>query len=125
MSSIIATQLLTPLNVVGCGTAVAMDDTVDPQSATYSGCPAGQVDIYDGSAGFDQSGGAKLYTDYTIVLLIISIVSCVYFTQFLPKDKAEAHEWKNTPQSAFTTYRGENMEGGNIACIYEMLYKYA
>jgi hypothetical protein len=33
------------MKVVGCLTALPMDDTVDPKLATYSGCPVGQVYI--------------------------------------------------------------------------------
>jgi hypothetical protein len=47
VASILSTQLLNPFKVVGCSTAVAMDDTIDPQFATYSGCPAGITDIYE------------------------------------------------------------------------------
>jgi hypothetical protein len=117
VSSIIATQLLGPLNVIGCTSAVAMDDIVDPQSATYSACPAGQIDIGNGNAGFDQGDGATLYTEYCLILLSISIFCCLFFTQFLPKDKDEAQEWKNTPQSNYTIYRGKK----NI-CVYTHVY---
>jgi hypothetical protein len=64
------------------------------------------VDIYDGGAGFEQSNGKYLYATYTLVMLTISITATLIFTQFLPKDKDEAQEWKNTPKNGWTFYRG-------------------
>jgi hypothetical protein len=80
------------------------------------------VDIYDGSAGFDQSSGPKLYATYTIVVIIISIAATLVFTQFLPKDKDQAQEWKNTPVSPWTLYRGKSYCNFFIFLDYRKIY---
>lgn len=78
VSGIIATQLLTPLNAAGC---------------TDDNCPTDTVDI-NSNSGFDESNGPIRYTRYCLILIGVSIVCCLLFTQFLPKNKAQCHEWK-------------------------------
>lgn len=78
VSSIIATQLLSPMDAAGCS-----DDE----------CPSTTVNV-NSVAGFDASDGPSRFTYYTLVLTGISIFFCVVFTQFLPQNKAQCHEWK-------------------------------
>lgn len=102
--AIIATQLLTPLNAAGC------------KSST---CPSNTVSIHD-AASFEASNGPQRFTTYCILLIIISIISCVIFTQFLPKSKEQCHEWKKIGDE-----QGTNRIRGFIAlflCTVTVLY---
>jgi hypothetical protein len=58
-----------------------------------SSCPPHEVDISSGY-GFDHSDGPSRFTRYTLVLLAVSVVCCLIFTPFLPKDKAQCEEWR-------------------------------
>ena len=76
VSGIIATQLLTPLHAAGC---------------TDDNCPSNTVAV---NQDFDKSNGPIRYTRYCLILIGVSVVCCIVFTQFLPKNKAQCHEWK-------------------------------
>ena len=80
LSSIIATQLLTPLNVVGC-------------EETANSCSSHEVSI-NSPQDFDRTNGPIRYTRYCLILIFISITCCCIFVQFLPKSKQQCHEWK-------------------------------
>lgn len=79
VSSIIATQLLAPLKATDC--------------SEYP-CSGDEVDIYNGSEGFEATSGPQRYTNYCLCLISISIACCFVFVPFLPKDKGECHEWR-------------------------------
>lgn len=79
VQSIIATQLLVPLKATGC------DDD--------GHCPSNTVNTSSLQA-FNNSNGPEKYTLYTIILVIISIIATLIFTQFLPNSRNECQEWK-------------------------------
>ena len=91
LSSIIATQLLTPMKAVGCD-----DDG--------GGCSSNTV-IVTGKDSFDASDGPARFTHYTLLLTGISIVGCLVFTQFLPGSKEECHEWRRIGEIIGTSER--------------------
>jgi hypothetical protein len=80
INGIISTQMLTPLQAVGCN-----DDT--------NGCPSNTVDVTSKEA-FNATNGPQRFTYYTLTLTAISLTSCFIFTRFLPNSKEECHEWK-------------------------------
>jgi hypothetical protein len=80
VSGIIATQLLTPMNSVGC------DDD-------YGNCPSNTVVVTSKSA-YEDSNGPERFTNYTLVLQAISITATLIFTPFLPASKEECHAWR-------------------------------
>lgn len=78
LNSIIATQLTYPTNSAAC---------------KADSCDSGTVDVTSESSYFDSDGPRK-WTNYTFIVLAINIVSVVIFTQFLPTQKKQCHEWK-------------------------------
>jgi hypothetical protein len=80
VSSIIATQLLTPFDAVGCD-----DDN--------GNCPSNTVVVTD-KTSFDNSDGPNRFTNYTLALVTIAISAAFIFTPFLPSSKEECYEWK-------------------------------
>jgi hypothetical protein len=78
LNSIIATQLTYPTNSAAC---------------TSESCDSGTVDVTSRSNYFDSDGPSK-WTNYTFVVLAINLVSVFIFTQFLPTQKQQCHEWK-------------------------------
>ena len=81
VSSIIATQLLTPFDAVGC-------------ENVNGTCPANQVDIVDGRQGFNSSHGPRRFTIYACSLIAASILFTLVFTPFLPRDREECRKWR-------------------------------
>jgi hypothetical protein len=77
LSSIIATQMLTPFKAAGCSTEPCSPNTVDVTS----------VEAYI------ASDGPYRFTVYGLVLIVISIVACLVFTPYLPASKEQCHEW--------------------------------
>lgn len=88
-SSIISTQLLTPLKAAGC---------------TNQPCSTGTVDITD-TESFEASNGPWRFTTYSLTLIAISVTSSLLFTPFLPKNKEQCHEWQ---------LRGQLKKGGRL-----------
>ena len=80
VNGIISTQLLTPMNSVGC------DDD-------YGNCPSNTV-VVTSKSSFDSSDGPSRFTNYTLLLTGVSIGATLLFTPFLPSSKDECHEWK-------------------------------
>ena len=80
VNAIISTQLLAPLNSVGC------DDD-------YGNCPSNSV-VVTSQDSFDNSDGPNRFTNYTLVLTAISIGATLIFSPFLPGSKEECREWK-------------------------------
>mmetsp|Transcript_10607 Transcript_10607/g.10252 ORF Transcript_10607/g.10252 Transcript_10607/m.10252 type:complete len:546 (+) Transcript_10607:171-1808(+) len=110
LSSIFATQLLTPLKAVGC--------------TSTDGCPKDQVDITNG-AKFDQSNGPYRFTVYSIVLMAISISCCMFFTVFFPRSKKECEEWRiKGKKSQGDALRGCLAVALALAIILVYLYTY-
>lgn len=95
---IIATQLLYPLNVTGC-----TDD--------YGDCSNTSVQVTSPSA-FNDTDGPYRYTIYCVTLQIVSISACLFFTQFLPKDKQQCHDWRKEGELA-----GESRTRGFISAV--------
>lgn len=94
VNSIIATQLLSPLQSTGC--------TEDDDAS----CPSNSVDI-NSAQGFENSDGPMRFTKYTITLVAISISCCLIFTPFLPRSKEQCKEWKEQgDQAGLSKYRG-------------------
>ena len=84
--TILATQLLSPMKAVTC-TQSTVDD------ATAGACPSDEVNVYSFQTYQDTNGPAK-FTNYSILILGISLVALVFFTRFLPRQKFECQEWK-------------------------------
>eukprot|EP00981_Chlorochromonas_danica_P001508 scaffold326_cov169-Ochromonas_danica.AAC.9 len=80
LNGVISTQLLTPMDAVSCD-----DDT--------NGCSSNSVDITSKDAYFDSDGPTK-FTNYTLLLLGISVGASFIFVPFLPASKEECKEWK-------------------------------
>jgi hypothetical protein len=90
-----ATQLLSPLHTRGC---------------TQSGeCLRDEIDITSDIA-FDSTKGPYRFTVYTVVLISISIVTCLIFTRFLPKSKLQCEEWKK---------KGELVGSSTLRCLFK------
>lgn len=83
LSTIIATQLLTPMGATTCSSNYVDDDS----------CEAHQVNLNDQDTYKDTNGPTK-FTNYQLVILSLNIVSMFIFTQFLPRQKHECQEWK-------------------------------
>lgn len=104
VNSIIATQLLTPLNAVSC------DDDNDH-------CPSNTVDLNDPST-FNATDGPSKYTNYQIILSCIAIVATFLFTPFLPSSKDECYQWKKKGEiSGASRKRGYLTLGISIVII--------
>jgi hypothetical protein len=88
-NGVISTQLLTPMNAVGCS---------DPT------CPSDTVNINDEST-FNDSHGPRRFTNYTLLLTGISIAAALIFTRFLPASKDECQEWKKAGERQGTSKR--------------------
>lgn len=88
INGIISTQLLFPLQSVGCD--------------KEQNCPANEVDVTS-KAAFRASDGPHRYTVYNLVMTAISICACLVFTQFLPRSKEECHVWKRQGEQAGTS----------------------
>ncbi|CAM9659315.1 unnamed protein product [Ectocarpus fasciculatus] len=78
VAGILGTQLLWPVNANGC----EEDD-----------CPSNSVDVTSEEA-FEASDGPARFTHYQVLLMGISIVANIIFTQFLPTQKDQCEEWK-------------------------------
>jgi hypothetical protein len=80
LNGILSTQLLTPMDSVGCD-----DDN--------GNCPSNTVVVTDKDS-FDHSNGPERFTNYTLLLTGIAIVASLCAVPFLPSSKEECHEWK-------------------------------
>ena len=89
ISSILATQLLAPFRVVGCTSSD--DDTMD-------NCGSNSVNLHS-SASFEASNGPLKFTTYSCTLIVITIICSLVFVPFLPRNKAECHEWRKQGES--------------------------
>ncbi len=101
LGSILAIQVLTPLNTAGC----TNDD----------GCPSNTVDINNADA-YNDSDGPWRFTRYALVLASISICGCLTFTPFLPSSKIECHEWKDVGEA-----KGDSKNRGIAASVLAVL----
>jgi hypothetical protein len=86
INTILATQFLQFTKASACDT----DDYDDDGS---NNCPDNTVDI-NGVNGYEASDGPNKFAEYTYMLLAINIAGTILFTQFLPKQKDECHEWR-------------------------------
>jgi hypothetical protein len=89
LSTIVATQLLTPMKATTCDTNYVDDDV---------GCEASQVNLYNFDNYKETDGPAK-FTKYQLLILGINVISCIVFTRYLPRQKDECQEWKLLGQS--------------------------
>jgi len=92
LSGTFATQLLGPFGVVGC-------TNDDPDQ-----CPANSVNMSSAEA-FEAEGGPLKFTRYSLALCSIAILCTFIFTPYLPKDKAQCHEWKRVGEEAPNRWR--------------------
>ena len=91
MNSIGCTDADSHTSITNNTTAIA---TINPTNNTWTtSCPNNQVDITS-VYGFDHTNGPSRFAKYTLVLTSVSIICCLIFTPFLPRDKDQCHEWK-------------------------------
>ena len=83
LSVIFATQLLSPFGVVGC---TSDDDGM-------ANCGENSVNVHS-AAAYEASNGPHRFTVYSCTLIAITVVCAVVFVPFLPRGKAECHEWR-------------------------------
>lgn len=93
VNGVVSTQLLTPFRGVACND----DDTA-------SGCGSNTVDT-DSPETFKDSGGPWRFTQYTMVLQSISVISVFLFTRFLPRSKKMCRDWKELGEQLGTSTR--------------------
>ena len=86
VSSILSTQLLTPLHAATCQAPSCPPDTIDMNN-------------------FDASGGPKKSTVYLLVITGISLFCTCLFTSFLPTQKAMCAAWKKKGEEAGEGHR--------------------
>ena len=84
MSTILATQLLTPMEATSCDSNFVDDDV---------GCESHQVNLYDYDS-FKDSDGPTKFTNYQLLILSINVGGMLIFTNFLPRQKDECAKWK-------------------------------
>lgn len=113
MSTIIATQLLTPLSATSCDVG-ADDDTTT--------CNSSEVNLYSYDT-FKASDGPAKFAKYQLVILAINIVSMLFFTQFLPRQKNECREWKQLGESGKFRFSSETV-GKVSTCIAVIIVSY-
>lgn len=78
LNGIISTQLLYPLHSSAC---------------SGSNCDRQTVDVSNRSTYYASHGPSR-FTNYTLVLTALSLVSCYAFTRFLPGSKDECSKWR-------------------------------
>jgi len=81
VSTIVGTQLLVPVNAIGC------------QLVDYTQCSADSVNIKS-IPGFVATDGPSRYTDYTWLIFGVNIVNASIWVWFLPRSIAHCAEWK-------------------------------
>ena len=89
--TILSTQLLAPMKSVTC-TQSTIDD------ATAGACSPDQVNVFSQQTFNDTDGPAK-FTNYSLLILGISLAALLFFTRFLPRQKFECQEWKTLGES--------------------------
>jgi len=89
LSTIVATQLLTPMKATSCDTNYVDDDST---------CESNQVNL-NSEDTYRDTNGPRQFTYYQLLILGINIVSVLIFTNFLPRQKDECHEWKMLGES--------------------------
>jgi hypothetical protein len=87
VSGILSTQLLGSVNANGC-------DNEDPAT-----CPDTTVALAT-TESFEDTGGPRKFTSYTIILVCITFVGTIIFTPFLPSSKDKCHYWKTLGEKA-------------------------
>ena len=105
VNGIISTQLLYPMDAVGCD-----DDTT---------CDSSNQVIVTSQSSFDASNGPARFTNYCLLLVGITVGACLLFTPFLPASKEECYEWK-----AYGDKVGASKTRGKIAlavCVITVL----
>lgn len=102
VNGIISTQLLTPMDSVGC------DDD-------YGNCPSNTV-VVTNKSSFENSDGPNRFTYYTLVLTGISVTAALIFTPFLPASKEECHAWKKKGEEV-----GDSKKRGYFATFIALI----
>jgi hypothetical protein len=100
ISTVLATQLLTPFHCIGCTDS----GTCDSRSS---------VDI-SSAAAYESSHGPYRFTVYCVSLCFISIAGCLLFTPFLPSGKAECAVLRDLSEASSDDKR---MTRGLITCV--------
>jgi hypothetical protein len=85
LKGILGTQLLTPLQSAAC--------------EDYPICRSDTVSVTSKASFYDTHGPAR-YTNYTLVLAVISLIGCIAFTPFFPNSEAECLNWKTAGEKA-------------------------
>ena len=109
VSTILATQLLTPLRSAACTNADLDDDTY--YYSSILGCSSNTVDITSVKTYF-KSDGPNKFTTYCLVLTMMSIFFCFVFTPFLPSSKDECQIWKAKGEA-----QGDSSRRGLLALV--------
>lgn len=95
-NGVISTQLLTPMNAVGCTDKYCSSDTVDVSNQST----------------FNATNGPHRFTNYTLLLTGVSIGASLLFTPFLPSSKDECQQWKMRGEEA-----GNSQKRGALALV--------
>lgn len=101
LGSIVATQLLLPLDCLGC-----FEEPCDGATT---------VDISSKDTFFATDGPSR-FTRYCIVITVISVSSTFFFIYFLPRSKEMCHEWKKKGEKM-----GANFLRGCISLILSVV----
>jgi hypothetical protein len=78
LSTVVGTQFLEPVHAQACN---------------QEPCPANSVDVSSLSA-YLASDGPNRYVHYTVVVLVVNLVSLAIATSFLPRQRDQCHEWR-------------------------------
>ena len=95
LSDFFATQLLGPFNVVGC---------INSDDDGTQNCPNNAVNLHS-TTSFVNSNGPMKFTYYCLFLCGFAIICTLIFTPYLPKDKAQCHEWQRLGDASPSTWR--------------------
>jgi hypothetical protein len=89
IKGILSTQLLFAVDANGC-----VGSSSGSSSGSETTCPPNTVDLSSVEA-YENTNGPEKFSNYTFLIIGISLVFCFLFTQYLPKSKEECIEWKN------------------------------
>ena len=89
ISSIISTQLLSPMHANTCS---------NPSGT----CPHDEVNT-SSAYNYFKTDGPNKFMAYTLLIFVINLCGIAVFTGFLPRQKDQCEEWKNQDYSAAAT----------------------
>ncbi len=83
INTIVGTQLLQSMQASAC-----------VESNTNStACGPNYVDV-DGVSNYLATNGPTKFSNYTYLIIAINLAGTLVFTQFLPQQKEQCHEWR-------------------------------